>query len=167
MRDNHQLNDMLISYHPFKMISTYHLYKEVLMKKFSIDMEVRDNELDSQGIVNNANYMIYLSHARHKHVHHLGINFDQYAKDNLKLIVLSCTMKFKNSLKANDQFTVSSSIGASEYPYQWVYNQDIKRLSDNKIILKAIFTSTCVNENAAAEEDKLYIPELIKNIIGE
>lgn len=130
-------------------------------------MEVRDNELDAQGIVNNANYMIYLSHARHKHVHELGVNFDQYAKENQKLIVLSCTMKFKNSLKANDEFSVSSSIGASEYPYQWVYNQDIKRLSDNKVILKAIFTSTCVNENATEDEDKLYIPELIKKIINE
>lgn len=167
MRYYYHNNDMLISYQNKKMISTYQNKKGVLMKKFSIDMEVRDNELDSQGIVNNANYMIYLSHARHKHVHNLGINFDQYAKENQKLIVLSCTMKFKNSLKANDQFSVSSKIGASEYPYQWVYNQEIKRLSDNKIILKAIFTSTCVNENATDEEEKLYVPELIKKIINE
>jgi acyl-CoA thioester hydrolase len=149
------------------MISTYHflIFKGFSMKKFSIEMDVRDNELDAQGIVNNANYMIYLSHARHKHVHSLGINFDEYAQNNQKLVVLSCTMKFKNSLKANDQFIVTSNIGASEYPYQWVYNQDIKRASDNKVILKAIFTSTCVNENPTSEDEKLYIPELIKNLI--
>lgn len=135
------------------------------MKKFSIEMEVRDNELDAQGIVNNANYMIYLSHARHKHVHTLGINFDEYAKNNQKLVVLSCTMKFKNSLFANNSFIVSSSIGKSEYPNQWVYHQDIKGKADNKVILKAIFTSTCVNGNTESEQDKLYIPDLIKTIL--
>ena len=137
------------------------------MKKFTIDMEVRDNELDAQGIVNNSNYMIYLAHARHKHVHNLGINFDEYTKKRQLLVVLGCTMKFKNSLKGNDQFSVSSSIGVSEYPYQWVYNQDIRRISDNKIILKAIFTSTCINENATDEEEKLYIPKVIKKLIHE
>lgn len=128
-------------------------------------MEVRDNELDSQGIVNNANYMIYLSHARHKHVHEIGINFDEFVKRNQKLVVLSCNMKFKNSLFANDLFIVTSTIGKTEYPYQWAYNQDIKRVSDGKIILKASFNSTCVNGNAGSEEEKLYIPELIMALI--
>lgn len=136
------------------------------MKKFSIEMEVRDNELDAQGIVNNANYMIYLSHARHKHVHSLGVSFDEYAKHNQKLILLSCTIKFKNFLIANDTFTVTSNITKTEYPYQWAYNQDIKRESDGKIILKAIFNSTCLNSNAEpGDNEKLYIPELIKTII--
>lgn len=129
-------------------------------------MEVRDNELDSQGIVNNANYMIYLSHARHKHVHELGINFDSYAKGNQKLVILSCTMKFKNSLIANDKFIVTSNISAAEYPNQWVYNQDIKRESDGKVILKAIFNSTCINGNATSEDEKLYIPEIILSLIS-
>jgi acyl-CoA thioester hydrolase len=135
------------------------------MKKFSIEMEVRDNELDSQGIVNNANYMIYLSHARHKHVHALGVNFDEYAKNDQKLVLLSCTMKYKNSLVANDKFIVSSSIAKTEYPYQWAYNQDIKRESDGKIIIKALFYSTCINGHAGSEDEKLYIPDLIKVLI--
>ena len=110
--------------------------------------------------------MIYLSHARHKHVHSLGINFDEFAKNNQKLVVLSCNMKFKNSLVANDVFIVTSSISKTEYPYQWAYNQDIKRLSDDKIILKASFNSTCINGNANSEEEKLYIPEIIKQLIS-
>lgn len=135
------------------------------MRKFSIEMEVRDNELDAQGIVNNSNYMIYLSHARHKHAHSIGVNFDEYLKNNQKLVLLSCTMKFKNYLVANDVFIVTSTIAKTEYPYQWAYNQDIKRESDGKIIIKAVFTSTCINGNACSEEEKLYIPELIKHII--
>lgn len=137
----------------------------VFMKKYSIEMDVRDNELDAQGIVNNANYMIYLSHSRHKHVHELGIDFNEYNKLNQKLVVLSCTMKFKNSLRANDVFIVTSSIGKSEYPNQWTYNQTIKNKLDNKVIMNAIFTSTCINENTDNPEEKLYIPEIIRSII--
>jgi acyl-CoA thioester hydrolase len=131
-----------------------------------MEMEVRDNELDAQGMLNNANYMIYLSHARHKHAHSLGINFDQYAKINRKLIVLRCTMKFKKFLVANRSFIVTSSIGKSEYPNQWVYNQDVKCKAANKVILKAIFTSTCVNGNTDSQDEKLYKPDLIKSILG-
>lgn len=133
--------------------------------KFFITDEVRDNELDAQGIVNNANYMIYLSHARHKHVLSLGLDFNEYAKNNQKLILLSSNIKFKNSLVANDRYIVSSDIIKTEYPYQWAYAQDIKRESDGKIILKAISSSTCVNSNADEGDEKLYVPEIIKAIL--
>jgi len=134
------------------------------MKKFIIEMDVRDNELDAQQIVNNSNYMIYLSHARHKHVDSIGLNFDDYLKNNQKLVLLSCTLKYVNSLVANDSFVVSSTICKGELPYQWCYKQDIKRKNDSKVILKASFLSTCINGNLEGDE-KLYIPDLIKNIL--
>lgn len=126
-------------------------------------MEVRDNELDAQGIVNNANYMIYLSHARHKHGELLGINHSQFARDGLNLVVTSCTMKFKNSLTANDLFSVSSQITYGELPFHWAHKQEIRRMEDGKIILKAVFNATCVNNNK--NEDKLFIPEIILSFI--
>lgn len=126
-------------------------------------MDVRDNELDAQGIVNNANYMIYLSHARHKHGELIGINHYEFAQNNLNLIITSCTMKFKNSLKSGNKFTVSSSVSMGELPYHWAHKQEIRRLEDNKIILKAIFQATCVNNNL--ENDKLFIPDLIQKFI--
>lgn len=148
------------------MISTYHC-KEVFMSlgSFSLEMEVRDNELDAQGIVNNANYMIYLSHARHKHGELLNINHTEFANRGLKLIVTSCTMKFKNSLTANDKFTVSSKITEGELPFHWAHKQEIKRVSDGKIIMKAVFNATCVNGNPDAEE-KLFIPKEIQQFIS-
>ncbi|MFT4058919.1 MAG: acyl-CoA thioesterase [Legionella sp.] len=131
------------------------------LNNFSIEMEVRDNELDAQGIVNNSNYMIYLSHARHKHGEILNINHTEFAKRGLNLIVTSCTMKFKNSLSANDKFIVTSKICAGDLPYHWSHKQDIKRLSDGKIILKAVFNATCVNNNVDSD-DKLCIPNEIE-----
>lgn len=135
------------------------------LNNFSLELEVRDNELDAQGIVNNANYMIYLSHARHKHGELLKINHTEFARRGLKLIVTSCTMKFKNALTANDSFTVSSKITPGELPFHWAHKQEIKKLSDGKIIMKAVFNVTCMNSNPDTEE-KLFIPQEIEQIIS-
>lgn len=135
------------------------------MKRFSIEMEVRDNELDAQGIVNNSNYMIYLSHARHKHGEELGINHTSFAATGLNLVITSCTMKFKNALVSNDKFIVTSEISIGELPFHWSHKQDIKRSSDGKIILKAIFNATCVNKKTD-DANKLCIPEIINQLIS-
>ena len=34
---------------------------------YCLEFKVRDYEVDSQGIVNNANYLHYLEHTRHHH----------------------------------------------------------------------------------------------------
>lgn len=134
------------------------------MKKFSIEMEVRDNELDAQGIVNNSNYMIYLSHARHNHGDALGINHTSFAEMGLNLVITSCTIKFKNSLLANEKFIVTSEISNGELPFHWSHRQDIKTV-DGKVILRAIFNATCVNTKATSS-NKLSIPEVIEQVIG-
>lgn len=134
------------------------------MKKFILEMEVRDNELDAQGIVNNANYMVYLSHARHKHGELLGINHSAFANNGLNLVITSCNMKFKNSLTSNDRFSVSSEISNAELPFHWSHKQEIKRIIDGKIIMKAIFNATCVNSNS--EKNRLFVPEIIEPFIA-
>ena len=42
---------------------------------FSLEMQVRDYELDAEGIVNNANYLHYLEHTRHQFCAKNGISF--------------------------------------------------------------------------------------------
>lgn len=42
---------------------------------FETRMEVRDYECDIQGIVNNANYLHYTEHTRHRFIRSLGISF--------------------------------------------------------------------------------------------
>ena len=157
-------NDIQVSFLIEYMILIYHC-KGVFMakEKFFIEMEVRDNELDAQGIVNNANYMIYLSHARHKHGEKLGINHTDFTQKNMNLVITSCNIKFKNSLKANDQFIVTSKITSGELPFHWSHVQEIKTAKDGKVILKAIFNATCIDNNK--EENKLCIPDEIAQII--
>ena len=134
------------------------------INNFSLEMEVRDNELDAQGIVNNANYMIYLSHARHKHGEELKINHTEFAKKGLNLVITSCTLKFKNSLFANDKFIVTSKITPGDLPFHWSHIQEIKRIADGKVVLKAVFNATCVN-NSDEVTNKLCIPLEIEQLL--
>lgn len=42
---------------------------------YSIDIKVRDYELDAEGIVNNANYLHYLEYTRHCFCEDCGFSF--------------------------------------------------------------------------------------------
>ena len=44
---------------------------------YTLQMQVRDYELDSEGIVNNANYLHYLEHTRHRFCAENGISFSE------------------------------------------------------------------------------------------
>lgn len=150
------------------MITDYHCKEKYYMTtEYREFFEVRNSELDAQAIVANHNYMVYLSHTRHKFIESLGINFVEYAKKKQKLVVLSCAMKFINSLGAGDKFYVTCKLQETEYPYQFAYEQEIKLIESNKKILKATFVSTCINEDARPDEDKLYMPEIIKVALQE
>jgi len=128
---------------------------------FKIDMEVRDNELDSQGIVNNSNYFVYFAHARHKHIKTLGIDFNEMAKQGFNLILIATEMKFKDALKANDKFTVTSKI-VPNGRIRINFEQEVIRTSDNKVVTSAINTATCLNTKTRRPG----FPEEIKKLLG-
>ncbi len=47
---------------------------------YELEMQVRDYELDSEGIVNNANYLHYFEHTRHSFCKENGISFGKCKK---------------------------------------------------------------------------------------
>lgn len=124
--------------------------------------EVRDNEIDIQGIVNNTNYMIYLGHARHKYIQQLGIDFNEYAKRGYNFVALECTLNFKHSLKPSDLFYVTCRMVPTSSPIRFAFEQEIRLKDSDKLILTALFITTCVNTQPKAGEKKIFIPEDIK-----
>jgi acyl-CoA thioester hydrolase len=88
-------------------------------------MEVRDSEIDIQGIVNNANYMVYLEHARHKWLKEIGINFIEWSHKNLQLVLLSASLEFKKSLVAGNKFYVTCKAGELVSLAKFSINQEI------------------------------------------
>lgn len=124
------------------------------MSKFSIELDVRDYELDVQGIVNNSVYQNYLEHARHEFLHHHGIDFVDFAKNNIMLVVKTIEMNFKNSLVSRDKFKIEVS-AEKEGNLKVVFHQDIIRLSDDKAILSAKVTGVAIKNGRPVAPDTI------------
>jgi acyl-CoA thioester hydrolase len=131
------------------------------MSIFSIEMSVRDYELDIQGIVNNSVYQNYLEHARHQFLHEKGIDFANLTEKGIILVVKSITMDFKVSLKSKDKFRVEVQT-YKEGHLKLIFKQKIIRSSDNKTVLTANVIGVSLINNKLVKPDS--IPE-ISNII--
>ncbi len=73
---------------------------------FELPLEVRDYELDIQGIVNNANYFHYYEHARHAFIHSRGLDFAAMHARGLDSVVYHAEIDYRESLRSGDRFTV-------------------------------------------------------------
>lgn len=102
---------------------------------FDIELKVRDYECDLQGVVNNAVYQNYLEHARHEYLHSKDISFKELTEKGILLMVSRIEMDFKRSLTSGDTFLVK--ICTERQGVKLIFFQDIYRLSDNALCLKA------------------------------
>lgn len=120
--------------------------------------EVRDNEIDAQGVVNNANYLNYLAHTRHKFLDSIGVNFHEMATQNQMLFLVRCEIDYKYSLTPNTKFYVTCTI--VQVGIRLVFEQDIYTL-DGKLIAKSKNTGVCMSKNT----NRPYIPEPIQKFL--
>ena len=109
----------------------------------SVKFMVRDYELDSQGVVNNANYLHYLEHARYDFLVSKGINFDDLRKEGIDLVVARVEIEYKYPLRSGNNFVVRMSV-SKEGNLRMVFIQDIFRLPDEKLIARAKVTGVAV-----------------------
>ena len=114
------------------------------MKTFELELQVRDYEVDLQGIVNNAVYQNYLEHTRHEHLLKHGIDFARLHDERMDLVVTKIEIEYKNPLRSRDRFTVTSRI-RKEGHLRIIFDQEIYRQKDNKLMIKAIVTGVCLH----------------------
>ena len=122
--------------------------------QFSLEFIVRDYECDLQGVVNNANYQHYLEHARHEFLISKGISFVQLHEEGIDLIVTRVEIDYKYPLRSRDKFVVTVSI-QREGNARLVFNQEIYRLSDNKLIIHAKVTGVATKNGRPVPPGKL------------
>jgi acyl-CoA thioester hydrolase len=72
--------------------------------------EVRDYELDFQGIVNNACYFQYMDHARALHFYRMGTDIVKAGSEGIKTVLIESKTNFSRSLKYKDPFHVISEL---------------------------------------------------------
>lgn len=105
----------------------------------SLELKVRDYECDLQGVVNNANYLHYLEHARHEFLASKGIYFADLHEEGTDLIVIKIEIVYKLPLRSRDRFIVRTAI-RREGNVRLAFFQDIYRLPDEKLIARAKVT---------------------------
>ena len=123
------------------------------------ESEVKDNETDLQGIVNNSNYFIYMAHTRHKHLKMLGVDFAEVAQQGYNLVLVHTEISFRDSLRSGDLFSVTSKI-ETKGKVRVVFLQKVIRLSDKKVVAEAKNTTTCIHTQTGRPR----FPEGIKKL---
>ena len=129
---------------------------------YQISFEVRDSELDTQGIVNNANYFVYFEHARHQFLKQkLAIDFAAWAARGQYLVLLKTETAFKHALQANDSFYVTvDMIPAGRI--RVVFMQTIYHSHDDRLVATSKNIGTCLD---SLRGNKPYLPDAIKHYL--
>ena len=109
---------------------------------YELKMKVRDYECDLQGIVNNANYQHYLEHTRHEFLTSMGVSFAKLHEEGVDPVVARLTISFKTPLRSGDEFI--SKMYLKKEGIKYVFYQDIYRVSDEKIVIKATVETVCI-----------------------
>ena len=109
-----------------------------------LELTVRDYECDLQGIVNNAVYLNYFEHARHVYLLEQNIDFAKLHLEGIDLVVHRIEIDYKQSLTSGDRFIVTSSMH-QQGPLRIIFEQQIERMSDMKLVAKAKVTGVGVS----------------------
>ena len=105
-------------------------------------MMVRDYECDIEGIVNNANYLHYTEHTRHLFLKECGLSFAEMHRKGVDAVVARMNLQYKTPLRCDDEFI--SCLNLKKEGLRYVFYQDIFRLPDMKVTVKATVESVCV-----------------------
>lgn len=126
---------------------------------FTLEMAVRDYECDLQGVVNNAVYQNYLEHARHEYFKTIGIDFAVLTAQGTNLVVTRVEIDYKTSLVSGDRFVVEVRLERVS-PVRIGFRQDMYRLPDRKLVVKALVTGTALNAKG-----RPHLPVELKDIL--
>ena len=112
---------------------------------FTLEIAVRDYELDSEGIVNNAVYLHYLEHTRHAFVKQEGIPFGSLTSDGLIPVVRRMTIDYRTPLRSGDEML--SRLWIEREGARFIFYQDIYRKQGGELAVSAVVTIVCMEKD--------------------
>lgn len=128
------------------------LQKDTKKYCFIMEMEVRDYELDCEQIVNNANYLHYMEHTRHKFCQDVGLSFIDMHNSGLDAVVRKIDIEYLNPLKGGDRFM--SCIQLERKGPRFIFYQDIIK-HNGEIVTEATVTVVVLKEGKLSRGDEL------------
>lgn len=112
---------------------------------FTLEIAVRDYELDSEGIVNNAIYLHYLEHTRHAFVKQEGIPFGSLTREGLVPVVRRMEIDYHTPLRSGD--VMLSRLWIERQGARFIFYQDIFRKEGGELVVSAVVTIVCMEHN--------------------
>ena len=100
------------------------------------EAEVRDYEVDFQGILNNACYFHYLDNARCLFFRENGLDVIACSKEGINIVIIEAKLTFKFPMKYADIFTVESVLTQAS-KVKFLFDQKIYLSKNKKQILDA------------------------------
>lgn len=120
---------------------------------FEMPMRVRDYEVDSQGIVNNAIYLHYLEHTRHEFCRKAGTSFRSMQAAGIDPVLRSVNITYLRPLGLGEEM-ISKLALRREGP-KFVFIQHIFSLPDLQPVVKAEVVVVCLENGRLTRGDIL------------
>ena len=112
---------------------------------FTLEIAVRDYELDSEGIVNNAIYLHYLEHTRHAFVKQEGLSFGSLTSEGLVPVVRRMTIDYRTPLRSGD--VMLSRLWVERQGPRFIFYQDIYKKGSGELVVSAAVTIVCMDRD--------------------
>ena len=119
---------------------------------FEMPLKVRDYEVDSQGIVNNANYLHYLEHTRHEFCESRGFTFRSMQQQGIDPVVNRIEIDYLNPLHLGE--TMMSRLWIERKGVRFRFHQDIFT-PGGKLAVSAIVSVVALQDGKLSRGDML------------
>lgn len=119
---------------------------------FTLEMEVRDYELDCEQIVNNAIYLHYLEHTRHKFCIAAGMPFIEMHNIGIDAVVRKLEVEYYNPLKSGDVFL--SCLKIERKGPRFIFYQDLFKKNGDPVI-KAVVTIVALKDGKLSKGEEI------------
>ena len=110
---------------------------------FELPLKVRDYEVDSEGIVNNAVYLHYLEHTRHEFCEWAGLSFREMHSRGIDPVLRHVDIKYLSPLGLGDSMV--SRLAVARRGPLFVFAQDIYTPDGRPVVKATIEVATLEN----------------------
>ena len=118
---------------------------------FELPIKVRDYEVDSEGIVNNANYLHYLEHTRHEFCEQAGFSFREMHSRGIDPVVSRVEIDYRKPLGLGD--TMISKLALQRKGPLFIFVQDIFTPDGEPVVMAKVMIATTVNGKLTRGEE--------------
>lgn len=119
---------------------------------YTLEIKVRDYEVDVEGIVNNANYLHYLEHTRHEFCESVGLSFRDMHQKGMDPVVSHIDIRYLSSLGLGDRML--SCLAIRRRGPVFVFTQDIFK-EDGTPVVRALVDVVSLESGRISRGDAL------------